>query len=880
MAGLPTGTLTFLFTDIEGSTKLLAQLGDRFPAVLDIHHRLLRDAISGAGGRVVSTEGDAFFAVFASAPAALGGALQAQRALCAEPWPAGAQVRVRMGLHTGQGVLGGDNYTGLDVHRASRIAGAGHGGQILVSEATRGLAASMVPEGVEFLDLGLHRLKDLPAPERLYQIKHPDLRETFPRLRTLDAAIHLPAPPTKFVGRDREVAQVCALLSATRLLTLTGPGGTGKTRLSLTVAAQSRDAFRDGVHFVDLSPINDSALVATTVAQTLEVQEEKGQAITESLKAHLRDRTLLLVLDNFEQIMPAAPLVGELLAAAPRIKVVVTSREALRLSGEQEYPVPPLTLPDLRALPPPEDLMQCDAVALFVQRAREVRPDFTLTVDNARAVVDICARLDGLPLAIELAAARVKVLAPEAILPRLRNRLALLTTGARDLPARQRTLRGAIEWSYELLQPHEQTLFRRLSVFAGGCSLDAVDAVCNPAEELGIDTLDGVASLVDKSLVRRVDASSADPRVRMLETIREYSSASLEAASETAMLRERHAAYFLTLSEKLEPEFTGADPARSLDVLERDHDNLRAALRWSLDAGRVEVGLRLGGAVWRFWQQRSHLSEGRAWLDELCKHPAAAAPTEARAKGLTAQGGLAYWQSDFISAKRAYDESLTIYRLIGLERGVAEALHNLGYMAMVSGDIAGLRTLQTDSLAGFEALGDRDGMTKAREALVLASLLEGDYERARLLEEENLKVYREVGARYRIADGHTLIAVIMTLAGDSAAARRALRESLAFFQEARIAAGIASNLQIAAMLAMAAGQPERAATLAGAVAALRDAGASGTTPAEVLNLEDPGDAAKKRLNDAAFRSAWAEGYAMAPERAIAYALEGGDAGTV
>ncbi len=627
-ADLPAGTVTFLFTDIEGSTRLLGQLGDRYSGVLEDHHRLLRDVLVRAGGIEVGTDGDAFFVVFPRASKAVAAAVEAQRALASHPWPADGRVRVRMGLHTGEGTLGGDSYVGLDVHRAARIAACGHGGQIVASDATRALFGSAPAEGISFRDLGEHRLKDLPAPEHLFQIVADGLESEFPPLRTMDARRgNLPQQLTTFVGRRREVEGIEAALAESRLLTLTGPGGTGKTRLSLQVAGEVRDAYPDGAYFVPLAPISDPALVVPTIGQALGVREDPGRTPVETVTAELRDKQVLLVLDNFEQIVGAAGDVGQILAAAPALQVIVTSREALQLHGEREYPVPPLALPDPLHLPPLEQLSHYEAVALFIDRARAVKPAFEVTSANAPAVAELCARLDGLPLAIELAAARMKVLAPDAILKRLEHRLSLLSGGARDLPARQQTLRDAIAWSYDLLEQDERTFFVRLSAFLGGATLEAIEVVAT--EGLGFDAFDGVASLVNKSLLRQGETEHGETRFFMLMTIHEYAMEMLAGLPEAAAVRRRHAEHFLAIAEDAAPELFGPKQADLLDSLEHEHDNFRAALAWAMDAGEPSLALRLGAALWRFWQMRGHLREAAERLEALvadaraADHPAA-----------------------------------------------------------------------------------------------------------------------------------------------------------------------------------------------------------------------------------------------------------------
>ncbi|HUG38092.1 MAG TPA: AAA family ATPase, partial [Candidatus Limnocylindrales bacterium] len=620
---------------------------------------------------------------------------EAQRALAAHPWPDGADLRVRMGLHTGEPTPSGGGYVGLDLHRAARICAAGHGGQVLLSDAIRGLAGRAVPDGVGLRDLGEHRLKDLQHPEHLFQLLIPGLPSEFPPLRTLEARPHnLPLQATTLLGRAREVAAARerVLRDDVRLLTLTGPGGTGKTRLALQVAAELIDHFADGVFFVPLAPISDPGLVASTVALTLGIRDPGGRPVLENLREHLRDRQILLVLDNFEQILLAAPLVGELLAVCRGLKVLVTSRAPLELRGEQEFPVPPLALPDPKHPPPIEALGQYGAVALFIERATAIRPDFAVTNDNAPAVAEICVRLDGLPLAIELAAVWIRLLSPQAMLTRLERRLPLLTGGARDLPARQQTLRGAIAWSYDLLDEGERALFRRLAIFVGGCTLEAAEAVCNPEGDLGLDVLDGVASLVAKSLLRQEEGPEGEPRFGMLETIREYGLEQLEADA----TRGRHAAFFLAFAEEAEPKLLGAEQVTWLQRLEAEHDNFRAVLgRSRVGEVAADVGLRLAGALQWYWRVRGLLGEGRGWAETMLALPGAAARTAARARALNAAARLANLQADYTAARPLALESAAIAREVGDLAGVARA-----GPAGVCGDGCGKRAPGAVTLGG------------------------------------------------------------------------------------------------------------------------------------------------------------------------------------
>jgi predicted ATPase/class 3 adenylate cyclase len=544
---LPEGTITFLFTDIEGSTRLLQRLRDAYAVALGEHQALLRAAFAAHAGAEVDTQGDAFFVAFTTAPAAVAAAVEATHSLAAHPsWPQGQAVRVRMGLHTGTPQLVGDHYVGLDVHRAARIAAAGHGGQILLSETTRHLVECDLPAGVTLRDLGAHRLKDLQQPERLTQLVLPDLPADFPPLKTLDTHQHnLAIQPTPLLGRAQELATMTAQLERedARLVTLTGSAGIGKTRLAMQVAAELVDVFADGVWFVRLSRLVDASLVLPTIAQTLGLTEQGSQPLAALLRAHLAEKRLLLVLDNFEQVVGAALEVATLLETSPGLRVLVTSRVPLRLRGEREYPLPPLPLPKQEHLPP-EALSQYAAVALFIERARGAKPDFVVTAANAPAIAQICAQLDGLPLALELAAARVKVLPPEALLSRLSRSLHVLSGGARDLEERQQTMRAAIAWSEALLAPEEQVLFRWLAVFVGGSTLEAAEAICAPQAEggapLGLDLLEGLSTLVDHSLVQQREEGS-EPRFGMLHVIREYALEQLETSGEAEALRLAHA---------------------------------------------------------------------------------------------------------------------------------------------------------------------------------------------------------------------------------------------------------------------------------------------------------------------------------------------------
>src|SRR5215211_9308724 len=529
------------------------------------HDELLRGVMESSGGFVFKTIGDAFCVAFPSAPHALEAALAAQRALLSEAREQTGPLRTRMALHTGSAEERAGDYFGAPVNRIARLLSAGHGGQILLSSATKELVRDALPEGASLRDLGERRLKDLFRPERVFQLLSPELPTTFPPLKTLDARTNnLPSQPTPLIGRERELGGVRELMrtEGVRVLTLTGPGGIGKTRLGLQVGAELLDEFEDGVFFVALATITEPALVPSAIAEALGVVEAADQPLEESLKGYLRPKELLLLMDNFEQVLGGAPLVGELLSACPELKVLATSRSVLRVYGEQEYPVPPLELPRPGGgLPAMEALSQYESVRLFIERAKAAKPDFEVTNESAPAVAEICVRLDGLPLAIELAAARIKMLPPRAMLQRLTSRLKLLTGGARDLPERQRTLRATIEWSHALLDEGEQLLFARLAVFSGGRTLEAIEAVCDTRGDLPIGAFEGVSSLLDKSLLRQEEGPEGEPRFVMLETVHEFAREKLGQSAEAEEIKRVHAQYFLTLAEEAYPELRGPGSA-------------------------------------------------------------------------------------------------------------------------------------------------------------------------------------------------------------------------------------------------------------------------------------------------------------------------------
>lgn len=692
---------------------------------------------------------------------------------------------------------------------------------------------------------------------------------TLPRL--------LPVPMTALIGRAAEASTLHARLGepTTRLLTLTGPGGVGKTRLAVHVATAAMPEVADSVVFVALASLRDPALVPSIIAAAIGVAEPGGVPLMDALVAALRPRRVLLVLDNFEHLLAAAPVVATLLGACPLLRVMVTSRAALRIYGEQEYPVPPLAVPAAVRAPPLADLMQCAAVTLFVQRARAVKPDFQLTAHNAEAVADLCRRLDGLPLALELAAARVRVLPPAQLVAAWsRRRLQVLAGGARDLPERQQTMRATIAWSYELLPPPEQALFRRLAVFAGGFTFEAMESICQAGAGPGGDLLELLDSLLDKSLVRQEEHDDGDVRFAMLETVREYALEQLGAGGEAALLREQHAAYFLALAETAQPYLEGSEQTRWLDSLEREHDNLRAALQWSAhsgSSGNVERGLRGAAALWLFWLMRGHLSEGRARLAELLALPGAAAPGAARADALNTAGALARYQGDFAAAAPLIVEGLAIRRALGNLHGTADSLANLGYVALYQGDDAQARALYEEGLAIYRMAGNAQGMADTLSHLGVLALYRDDRIAARALHEESLALWRQSEDGLGIAWAVSQLGKVALHETDNAAAADLFRASLLQHRDLGDQWGMAEALEGLACVAAAMGRTISALHLAGAAAMLRTRLGTALPLAGQADLERRLAPVHQALGSAA-ATAWAEGQRLTVEQALAEAL--------
>ena len=888
MPELPSGTVTFLFSDIEGSTRLAQERPSTWPDLLRRHQELMRAAFVAHGGVEVGTEGDSFFAAFASAVGAVAAAADAQRALVAEPWPEGCTVGVRIGMHTGEASISEGTYVGVAVHRAARVGDAAHGGQVLLSGTTRALVVDRLPAGTSLLALGRHRLRDLDTTEEISQLVIDGLAADFPPIRTLDATPNnLPVQATTFFGREAEIAEVVEQLAGARLVTLTGPGGTGKTRLSLQVAGAVIDRYPDGVYFVPLGQITQAELVVPAIAHEVGLPDRGGSKPMERLEAHLRDRRTLLVLDNFEQVTDAAPAVAELLSAVPTISVLVSSRSPLHVYGEREYPVPPLHVPDPRDLPPLAELSQYDSVALFVDRARAAVPSFAVTSENAPAVAEICFRLDGLPLAIELAAARIKLLSPEAILQRLSRSMTFLAGGARDLPARQQTLRGAIAWSHDMLDDGDRRIFAALSTFVGGASFDAIEAVCGDPD---LDVFECLESLVDKSLVRRSEGIDGEVRFGMLETIRDFAHERLVESGTASELRERHAAWYLALAERVQPDIMGSEKGRWLDLLDQEHDNLRAAITWATESGDVETAMRLVSSLWRFWQMRGHLGEGLARASAAIAMADAERYPECLARALDAAGGLAYWMADGEAASAFYERELDLQRQLGNRAGEAWALYSLAFTDMYSGaatgnafdpvNLARASTRMEEAVRIYRDIGDRAGTARALwgDANITWSLAppmdSAEFRQGRENLFEALAIFEEAGDSFMTAWTRYTIAMTDIRLGDLETSLERLRAVLRVFHEAGDVSGYVLVLDALAFIALEAGDRERAARISGTVSVLERRTGTGLNPPNRIILGFDPEALR---TDPALAGEWAEGEAMSPDAVIDYAL--GDANT-
>jgi len=903
--------VTLVFTDIEGSTRLLQVLGDRYPAMLADHHRLIREAFAVHGALERGSAGDGLYFVFQGARSAIQAAIDGQLAVAAWAWPDGVAVRDRMGVHTGEPVRATEGYIGLDVHRAARICAAGHGGQILLSQATRDLIVEELRPPIGLLDLGAHHLRSLEGPpQRLYQVTGPGLARDFPPPRTTEERRNnLKIEVTSFIGREREIAQAGSMLEKSSLLTLTGPGGVGKTRIGLRLARQLLDRFDDGTYIVECGALTSPAFLMPSVVDAIGLIEPAGRSLLPMLIEHLSDKHLLLVLDDCDPVLSAGAELSEaVLGACPHVRIVVTSREALGVPGEAIMPVASLATPDSGTEPGPAGRGTIDACRLFLERARAVQPSFYLTDANAPAIAQLCRRLDGIPLAIELAAARVRTLPVEQISARLDDRFRLLTGGSRTSVARHQTLRATIDWSFDLLTDPERAVLRRLSVFAGGAALEAAEAVCagDPVDPL--DTLDLLSHLVEKSLVY-TDPRSTEARFRLLETVRDYARGRLVEAGEGDDTLRRHRDWYLDLVEEAAPTFFhGPEPVEWLRRLDREHEDLRAALEWCLDQpGEARAGLQIASGLWRYWEIRGHLTEGRGWLDRMLA--AVGGDVSAlRADGLTGAANLAFMQGDFHAASSLHAASLALHRQLGDPQSVAYAANNLANAAIQLGDHAQARELYEETIALTREVGDLRGVVFGSINLADVAAREGDLATARTLHEQSLAMIRELGDRWteafaldafgrgtsragdrdgarrlhlealglleELGDRRGVARVLTNLGelaladGDGAAARELFRQSLAIRQDLGDMPGLAGAMENLAG-AIATGDAESAVRLNGAAESLRGAIRAMVPPQAAVALDQRLAELEAQLGHDRFEACRREGRQMTPNEALA-----------
>ncbi len=870
---LPSGTVTLLASDVESSIQLLQDKGDRFDESLRRYHALQRELIARHGGHVVDTTWDGATAVFATAESAVVAASSVQRAMHAERWPDGCDVQVRMGIHTGEPKLTGDRYVGLDVHRAVCIGASAGGGRVLLSAATRdGLKES---RDVVLQDLGLRRVQELRYPEHLFELEIAGLERKLPSFQSVAGwGNSLPAQPTTFIGRAEEIESIVSMLRRRdlRLVTLSGPGGTGKTRLSLEVGRALLGDFEAGVVQVLLASVTDPELVPAMIGQALGVHELPGKPILESVKARIGASRMLLLLDNFEQVVGASPAIAELLAACSELKLLVTTRQPLKLRAEREYPVPPLTLPSAAPSPRGAPQAPCEAVRLFVERVRDVKPSFELTPENEPVLEAIVTRLDGLPLAIELAASRMRMLTPQSILDRLHDRLGFLKGGARDLAERQQTLRAAINWSYNLLDEAEKTLFRRISVFQGGFSPESAEEVCGFDAGPPLDVFEGLSSLSDKSLLTQNEVDG-EPRLATLETIHEYALGELKPTPDFAVARARHAAHFVSVVEERSRGFMGRDQRRSIGWMITEADNVRAALSWAIEQPTAETTSRLMLELVWYWVPQGHLAEARGWATRALEQTARLGRTRARAEVLEVAGWLSLFSGDFPGAFPFSEESVAIYRELGTEADSARAKIVLGSASAALGKIPEGPELLLEACATCRERGDDYGRTVALIALGEVARAMEEKDQARAYYEEAMVLLRAMKNTFWPGLLIQNLAHFQLHDGDWRGAARLLVETLELGLEYDYPMMV--NLYLAAMagVAVVRGEPAEGVRLLGTVDALLKSLGASFEPTDQAELDRNLTAAKSALGEDVFAAAFAEGMTHSRGQAIAATIK-------
>ena len=788
----PTRQVTFLFTDIEGSLKLAQQFPDTLPAALEKHHKILLEAIESNNGFVFEIIGDAFCAAFENSNDAVKASHDAQMKLNSEKWEE-AEIKVRMGIHSGNVEWNGKRYIGyITLARTQRVMSAAYGGQVLISEDAYIQLTEKEKIEISYRDLGDRRLKDLIQPVKIYQLISKGLPSDFPPLKTLDARPNnLPVQLTSFIGREEEIKKVKELLKNIHLLTLTGPGGVGKTRLSLQVGADVIDDFANGVWFVELAPIIDPVLLPQEILKELGIKEEPKKTLEETLTGYLKDKEILIILDNCEHLIEACAMLTEkLLTKCPKLKIIATSREALKCTGEQTHSILSLKTPNLKEEISIEQLTQYESVRLFIERALAVSQKFRVTNENAPALAGICSQLDGIPLAIELAAARIKVLTVERIYKRLSSRFSLLTGGKRTALPKQQTLKALIDWSYDLLSDQEKILWSRLSVFIDGWTLESAEEICSDDNVNKEEILDLLSLLVEKSIII---FDSEKERYRILESIRQYGEEKLKEVNEINKILSKHLYYFMELSESAEPKLKGKEAQEWLEKLETEHGNLQTAIEWSLKNGDIEEGSRLAGAMRNFWEIRGLYFTGRRLLKSILSKMQGIS-NSSRAKALNSAGVLANRQGDYEQAQKFYEESILISRELGDKRGIAYSLNGLGGVAYNQGDYEQAQKFCDESLALDREIGDKIGIADSFNNLGSVAYNQGDYEQAKKFFDKSLALDRERGDKRGIAYSLNNLGMVAYYQGDYQQARKFYIENLSLFQELGDKNGISYTL--------------------------------------------------------------------------------------